>query len=401
MTLLQITNRIPYPLTDGGAIAVYNVTKYMHLAGNKVILASLNTNKHYQEPSVMEEFAEVHTTNIKTDLSLLNAVNNLLFSSIPYNIQRFLSQEFSELLQKLIQKYNPDIIQLEGLHLCLYIHAIQSVSKAPIILRAHNVEFEIWERLAKNEKNLLKKLYLKNLSKKIRKFEIDHINLLDGIIAISSKDAKQFLEWGFKGPITYVPVGVSEKWLSQPLIFEEPIKKIGFLGSLEWLPNVQGLEWFLNNIWLEFHKNFPKIELHIAGRNPSKKVLNWNYPNVKIHGEVPDALKFLQQFSLLIVPLLSGSGMRVKVIESMALGKCIITSNVGAEGIEIENKKNILIADTPQEWLNMLNLAVQNMNIIKEIGFNARSFVKEHYQWENLVCKMINFYQQFNVLQNA
>lgn len=401
MTLLQITNRIPYPLNDGGAIAIYHVTKYMHLAGVQVVIASLNTNKHYQDPTVMESFAKVYTCGINTDLSVWKAFNNLLFSDIPYNIQRFLSQEFSELLMEVIKKHRPDVIQLEGLHLCLYLDVIKSITDAPVILRAHNVEFEIWQRLAKNEKNPFKKVYLLHLAQKIKKYEIENLNRLDGIIAITSKDAQHFRDLGYKGIMVTVPVGVSEKWLSEEIFFENPVKKIGFLGSLEWLPNVQGLEWFLENIWLPFHKQFPEIQLHIAGKNPIERVKKWKYPQLVLHGEVPDALEYLKSFSIVIVPLLSGSGMRVKIIESMALGKCVLTTSIGTEGIEVSNHENIMIADQPKEWLDELEKLIKNPVLVQEIGEKARDFVKKHYEWSYLIQQMQIFYQQFQKIQNV
>ncbi len=401
MTLLQITNRIPYPLNDGGAIAIYYVSKYMYLAGHQVVIASLNTNKHYQDPSVMNEFAQVYTHDINTDLSIWKALNNLFFSNIPYNIQRFLSQEFSELLIEVTQKHPPDIIQLEGLHLCLYLDLMKSITHVPVILRAHNVEFEIWQRLSQNEKNPLKKVYLNHLSQKIKKYEIQNLNLLDGILSISSKDENHFRKLGYKGPIKTVPVGVSEKWLNQDLFFEEKITQIGFLGSLEWLPNVQGLEWFLDNVWLKFHEQFPDIELHIAGKKPIEKVKKWKYPKVVIHGEVPDALEYLKSFSVVIVPLLSGSGMRVKVIESMALGKCIITTSIGAEGIDVQHYKNIIVANQPSEWLKELENLIKNPTFAIQLGEKAREFVKEHYEWSHLIQEMQNFYQQFKIKENA
>ncbi len=401
MTILQITNRIPYPLTDGGAIAIYHVSKYLHLAGHQVIIASLNTNKHFQDPSVMNNIARIYTTNINTDLSVIKAFNNLLFSDIPYNIQRFLSQEFSALLIKVIQKHQPDIIQLEGLHLCLYIDLLKSMTQAPILLRAHNVEFEIWSRLAKNEKNWFKKIYIYHLAQKIKKYEISNLGRLDGIISMTTKDADQFKRLGFKGPLITVPVGVSEKWLAEALFFEERITKIGFLGSLEWLPNVQGLEWFLEKVWLRFHNDYPQVELHVAGRNPIEKVKNWRYPNVVIYGEVPDAIEYLKSFSIVIVPLLSGSGMRVKIVESMALGKCIVTTSIGAEGIPVNSGENIFIANDAESWQNILKILIQNPNKAMSIGENARNFARHHYEWSFLVKQMLDFYQQLKIKENA
>jgi glycosyltransferase involved in cell wall biosynthesis len=401
MTLLQVTNRVPYPLTDGGAIAIFHVTKHLHLAGYQVIMASLNTQKHFCDPAALKDYATVYTSNINTDISFFSAFNNFLFSELPYNIQRFLSEDFSKLLINVVRAHQPDIIQLEGLPLCLYVDLLKSITKAPIILRAHNVEFEIWQRLAQNEKNIFKKFYLKHLAKRLKKYEIKSIQDLDGIIAISSKDAENFRKLGYRGPIITVPVGVSEKWLNKNMFFEEKITKIGYLGSLEWLPNVQGLEWFLQNIWSEFNKQNPDIQLHIAGKNPLPQVFKWKYPNVVIHGEVPDAVEYLQNFSVVIVPLLSGSGIRLKIVESMALGKCVISTSIGAEGIDIQDNQNIVIANSPVEWIQKLSDLIADAKKAKEIGTYARKFIQAHYRWEYLIQQMQNFYQQFKILENA
>jgi glycosyltransferase involved in cell wall biosynthesis len=136
-------------------------------------------------------------------------------------------------------------------------------------------------------------------------------------------------------------------------------------------------------------------------KNPIEKVKRWRYPQVILHGEVPDALEYLKPFSVVIVPLLSGSGMRVKIIESMALGKCIITSSIGAEGIPVQPNENIFIANNSTEWKKTLENLLQNAILAPTVGKKARAFVMEHYEWSHLIQKMQNFYQQFKIKENA
>jgi len=120
-----------------------------------------------------------------------------------------------------------------------------------------------------------------------------------------------------------------------------------------------------------------------------------------IHGEVPDAVEYLQNFSVVIVPLLSGSGMRLKIVESMALGKCVISTSIGAEGIDIQDNQNIVIANSPVEWIQKLSDLIADAKKAKEIGTYARKFIQTHYRWEYLIQQMQNFYQQFKILENA
>src|SRR6187402_1169399 len=173
LTILQITNRIPYPLNDGGNIATYNITKQLNKFGHKVILASLNTKKHYQDPTVLTNIATVCTTEIDTTITPHGLVRGL-FTKLPYNIERFVSESFKNLLKTLIIEQKPDIIHMEGIYLSIYLDTIKEYSSVPIILRPQNIEHEIWERAAQNEKNVLKKWYFKNLSSKIKQFELEN-----------------------------------------------------------------------------------------------------------------------------------------------------------------------------------------------------------------------------------
>ena len=390
LTILQITNRVPYPLNDGGNIATYNVTKYLNKLGHNVILASLNTKKHFQDSSVLSNIAKVYSINIDTTLSPFGMFIGL-FRSLPYNVSRFISEDFKFLLIKILTEQKPDIIHIEGIYLVVYADIIKKHSSTPIILRSHNIEHEIWERTAQNEKNSLKKWYLKNLSGKIKKFELEKMHQFDAIMAITDKDADFYKYNHYKGKIKTISAGVDLE-LYQPKELQYTKPSICFLGSMEWMPNIQGVEWYLEKVWPSLKKLFPELTLHIAGKNMSTELKNRLIDGVTFHGTIPDAAEFLNQHSIMIVPLLSGGGMRLKIVEAMALKRCIISTSIGAEGIEAENNVDILIANTPEEFITktaaLLNGTINGI----AIGNNGRKLAQEKYSWEKLVQKIENYY---------
>ncbi len=389
-TILQVTNRIPYPLNDGGNMATYNVTKYLHRSGNKMILASLNTKKHYQDPSVLSSVATVFAVKIDTTLSLPGLIKGI-FSTVPYNIKRFISPEFSSTLEKIIKEQKPEIIQLEGIYLAVYIDAIKKISSAPIILRSHNIEYEIWERNARNEKNPLKKWYLKNLSAKIKKFEEDKLHSFDGIIAITERDADFYRKNNFTGKLKAIPAGIDLELYPSTI----PVKmelSLCFIGSMEWMPNVQGIEWYLEEIWPALSANFPGLTFHIAGKGMSEEMKNRKIDGVTFYGMVPDAMAFINKHPVMVVPLLAGGGMRLKIVEAMALGRCVLSTSIGAEGIEAKDNNEIVIADTLQQFIEKTTLLIKGEIDSRDIGERAQRLVREKYSWEKLVKDIEKFY---------
>lgn len=389
LVILQITNRLPYPLNDGGNIATYHVTKYLHRFGHKVILASLNTKKHHQDPSKLSDIAMVYTTDLDTTLTPWGLFTGM-FSKTPYNVERFISEEFSTLLSRIVEKEKPDIIQLEGIYLAVYFEILRKKSSAPIVLRSHNVEYEIWKRTSENEKNILKKIYLRQLSRKIEAFEKTKMHLFDGIIAITDRDREFYQKNSYKGVLRTVPAGVDLE--SLPVSANENGISLCFLGSMEWIPNVQGIDWYLENIWPVIHQKFPSLTLHIAGKNMSPEMKSRKIKGVQFHGMVTDAYAFLNAHSIMIVPLLSGGGMRLKIVEAMALGRCVLSTQIGAEGIDAQNCEEIILADTPEEFISRTEELITGKLNAQTIGYQAQRLVQEKYSWEKLVRGIEKFY---------
>ena len=169
-------------------------------------------------------------------------------------------------------------------------------------------------------------------------------------------------------------------------------KSLSFIGSLDWMPNLEGLTWFLENVWQRVIKKHPNIALHIAGRNTPDEWLKKTIPNVTIHGEVEDAREFITAHPIMIVPLLSGSGMRVKILESMALSRVTITTTLGLEGIDAEADTEVLIADTAEDFVRQISFCMDNADALPQIGTQARAFIEEHFDNKKIAARLLEFY---------
>jgi polysaccharide biosynthesis protein PslH len=390
--VLQICKKTPVPAKDGESIAIRQMTQMLSLEYDVTVLA-MTTPKHNVSDSDNADYVagvKYHFVEVNTDISITGAFLNL-FSSKPYITERFYSEAFEQKLIQILKSDNYDFIQLEGIFPGIYLHVIRKYSNAKVVLRAHNVEHIIWQRMARQSMNGLKKLYLNNiLIPRFADFEKKLSERVEAIVAISPVD-EIFFRQNSSAVIQTVPVGYG--LFPQSSCFSS-VKNIGYLGALDWLPNIEGLQWFLNNVWSKFNAQYPDVTFSVAGRNKLAALDEWNYNNVEIVGEVPVASEFIASNQIMVVPLLSGSGMRIKIIEAMALGKCVVSTSVGAEGIEAESGKHIFLADSADEWLKCLADVVNNPPKALKIGENAQNFIKEFYHIDGLSKKLLQFYSQ-------
>lgn len=399
MKILQLANKIPYPPKDGGAIATLNIAKGLAERGHEVTILGMNTSKHYFDLNLLPESLKnkiiFRDVKIDTGLSIFSGLLNLLFSGYPYNAVRFFNHKFEEALKRILQENEFDIIQLEGLYLMYYIDIIRQNSNARVAFRAHNIEHEIWERSALQERSILKKYYLKVLSKRIKNFKLKILNKYDILIPITKRDENQFLIFGNKMPTIVIPVGTDvEKDISAADEINFP--GVFFIGTLDWFPNQEGLIWFLEQVWPKVIAIVPDITFHVAGRNAPPWLASRlkNSPNTHFYGEIDNAREFIDQNALMIAPLFSGSGMRVKIIEGMARAKAILTTQIGAEGIDVENGRHILIENNDTDFAAQIVELMRNKSRYISIGKNAREFVEHNYDNQKIVQNLEAFYMK-------
>jgi len=280
------------------------------------------------------------------------------------------------------------------LYLVPYIPVIRKHSKAKISIRQHNIEYRIWERLAARAANPLKKWYLSLLTRRLKRFELQHINDYDIVLPISRKDEDDYKQLGCRVPLFLHPFGIDISNL--PFYGYKPPQDISLyhIGAMDWLPNQESVDWLLEQVMPVLRKELPQLKLYLAGRNMPDRYFQLNMENVTVLGEVPDARAFERDKSILVVPLLSGGGVRIKIFQAMAMGKMIITTAVGVEGIEAENGKHILLADTAADFVAAVRRAVNDPPLIVAMGQEARRLIEEQYDRQKLIAGLLERYSQ-------
>lgn len=382
MKILQLCKKFPYPLKDGESVAVTFLAKALNELGCEVTLLAMNTTKHHVNiealPEDFNHYKAIHTVEIDNRLNPFDAFKALVTGK-NYFLSRFESEEYAQKIRTLLQSENYDIIQFETLQTLIYNQPdIFGESQALKVLRSHNVEHEIWERIVNNSGFGLKKWYLNRLMCQLKSFELRENNRVDSLVAITQRDMDYFKKLGYRGQEHVTPIGIDTSHYQTSWASFDKKSTIGFIGSLDWLPNLEGVEWFLSNVF----KHLNDTELHIAGRNTPEHLQKVERQNLIVHGEVESSIDFINQHSIMIVPLFSGSGMRVKILEGLALGRVILTTSIGVEGIPAVDGEHLFIVNTPEEFVEKINFCMQHPDKMKEMGKNGKAFV--HQNFDNL-----------------
>jgi len=394
LKILQITKKFPYPAKDGEVIAIFNAIKGFKALGHHVKTLSLNTNKHYFDvtklPEHIKQLADFEAVEIDTSIKAADAFFNL-FTNKSYNIERFFSYEFEEAITKNLSDEKFDVVYLEGIYLMRYIDVIRQNTNAQVVLRVHNVEYVIWERLARDTPNPLKKLYLNLLVKRLKHFELSHINLADKVIAVSKDDENIFKQNGLKKSSISIPIGYDLTADDTIDFSKEKNNSVCFIGSMDWMPNYEGIQWFLNEVWALVIKQIPTAQFYLAGRSFPDELLNLKQAGVQVLGEIDNAQSFILGNAVFVVPLFAGSGMRVKVIEAMALGRAVVSTTIGAESIHYTNGENILTADDKADFANAIVRLLNDNNLRRQIGIRAQQLIRNQYENKSCCQRMIQF----------
>ena len=366
-------------------------------AGHSVKVLCISTPKQPLElqavPAELMDQTRMEGVFVDTSLNIVDAFTDLITAD-NYNISRFFSPDMDIRLIRLLTEETFDIVQLESLFMTPYIPTLRRYSKARIVLRSHNLEHVIQQRIAIGERNFLKRPYRQFLAKQLERYEMEVLDRVDGVAAISPADAEHFLGHGSSTPIVPIPFGVDlkdypvpeEKAVATPVFFH--------LGSMDWQPNEEGIRWLLNSVWPRVIKKRPQARLDLAGNKMPKDLIDLDIPGVMIQGRVRDAVAYMQKRQVMLVPLFSAGGMRVKIIEGMAMGRTIISTPIGAEGINYTDGKDVLLARTATEFVERILGLIDRPESVRAIGLAAHALVRDQYAEESIARDLIAFYQR-------
>jgi glycosyltransferase involved in cell wall biosynthesis len=374
---------------------VYNTIKGLVKLGHKVTLISIDekklTDRFFDTDAILDKIT-YRSYFVDTSVSMFNAFLNM-FSQTAHIVDRYYDENLEKVLIAELQANKYDVVQFEGLFVTPYLAAVRKHTKAKIIFRAHNIEHQVWFRLAQQKADPFKKIYLLMLAKRIKAYELQQLNSFDGIIVFTDQDKSAISDYNISVPVKVLPISVDlHKYCPDHTKTEFP--SLFFLGSLAWMPNREGIEWFIDNFHAELCDGDLRTRFYLAGNDIPEQFDDYDVPGkIYIQGEVDDALDFVNNKCIMIVPLLSGGGMRVKIVEGMAMQKCIISTSLGAEGIDYKHGHNIIIADSREEFYDAIQRCIADETFCHQVGRNARQLVEQQHNLEGVTDNLIAYYR--------
>jgi polysaccharide biosynthesis protein PslH len=363
--------------------------------GHQVSILALNTKANQDECLPDEDLLgkiNYKAYRIDITITLLQVATNLL-QKTSFNIDRYYDEGFEKLIINEVKTNSFDIIQFEGLLTTLYYDAARKNSNARLIYRAHNIENQLWDRLSQQKIDPFKKSYLKLHARRIKNYELHQLNKFDALLVFTNEDKKTLVNDGITVRIQVLPIGIRlDQYTADHSLTEFP--SLFFLGSLDWLPNREGMEWFLENFHKEIATGELMTKLYVAGNDIPDAFDDYEaLGKIFIQGEVDNALEFVNSKAIMIVPLLTSGGMRVKIVEGMAMQKCIISTSLGAEGINYVDGRDILIANTIEEFYKAIKRCISDEEFCREVGANARTLIEAEYDIHLITEKLVDFYE--------
>tara|TARA_B100000927_G_scaffold290368_1_gene289011 strand:- start:867 stop:2054 length:1188 start_codon:yes stop_codon:yes gene_type:complete len=346
MKVLILSKKQVHPPTDGESMAVYTLGKSLEYAGAEVVWFSLDSSGKSLTGLRYDEEKQGYTMPINT------AVASHFFSyqrKYPLQVRRFYNAEAASSLQEVVGNYEPDIIQIESVFLATYIEGLRKISHAPIILRLHNIEEEIWQNRLAGVRGLHYALYQK-MANDIRRFERVAWSSADLVLPISHADKELVLNNCPEVSTEVIPMGMVVDHIARPNRIMGGGLRLGLIASWDWSPNLEAAKWLLDEIvpQLDVLDNWT---LHLAGRNMPGWLIKRRSKRIHILGEVKSALHFVRSMDVMVMPFKSGGGVRVKVLEALAAGIPCIGTSKAFQGLSVTDNNEVLIAEDAEQFV--------------------------------------------------
>jgi glycosyltransferase involved in cell wall biosynthesis len=254
----------------------------------------------------------------------------------------------------------------------------------PTILFQHNVESSLWERQARHAPNLVLRAVYGLEALKMKRYEREAVETFRHVVAVSEHDRNSMMAMGGAGRITVVPTGVDGRRFREAASTEATDPVVLFLGSMDWEPNIDGVEWMVREIWPRVRAAVPNAVFRIVGRAPDGRITRLAGDSVEVTGSVPSVEPWLAGAMAFVVPLRIGGGTRLKIFEAMSAGRAIVSTTIGAEGLPVEHERNILLADDATTFTDAVIRVLTDADLRRRLGSSALSLAAEH-DWSSVV----------------
>ncbi len=392
MKILFLSPTVPYPLTDGGRIRVYNLLKQI-AQDNEVTLLALETQptdadsiSHIQQYGITVHLVEhLHTLPRVSLSTLLNA----FLRRQPITVARYNVSIYRQKLQELLASESFDIVHYEMFHTAQF----HTESDLPSVLSQQNVDSAIWHRLTDETANIFYKFAYWTQQVAFQRYERVLSPKFDAVTCTSEIDAAIFEKHCPKDIVKIIPNGVDVNHFT-PDSESEDAAHLVYIGSMDWYPNEDAVSFFADEVLPIIRESVQNAKFTIVGGNPSENVQRLaGRDGIVVTGRVPEIRPYFSAASVFVVPLRIGSGTRLKILEALAMGKAVVSTTVGAEGLALKNGEEIMIADEPNHFAEAVIRLLTDPALRKEVGVNGRLRVEQDYDWCNIGRELLTVYE--------
>jgi glycosyltransferase involved in cell wall biosynthesis len=313
-----------------------------------------------------------------------------IFQTAPFAVSKFTHPDVKQAVSTALTDNNFDVA------VCDFLSASLNFPEnlaTPTVLFQHNVETALWERMASTESNPAKRMAYTIEARKMARYERAALRKFHHVVAVSDHDREQMLKMNHSCSISVVPTGVdTQKYAVAPPAQAEP-PRIVFLGSMDWEPNIDAVIYFCQEIFPRVRAEFPTALFQIVGRNPHARVKQLASDSVQVTGTVPSVAEYLRDATLVVVPLRIGGGTRLKIFEAMATGKAIISTSIGAEGLDVKNGRDLILADEASAFGEAIVLLLKDAGLRRQYE-QAAAQLAAQYDWSKIVQRFVEALQE-------
>lgn len=393
-----------HPLDTGGKLRTFHLLRELNQQHHVTFLALCEPDT---PPDIKQQAAAycrhalwvMWTAPRKGSLAFYAALGRNVFSSLPYVLARYRSENMQAEVQEEDNPARHDVIVCDFLTPAVNLFPVSRTQPRPrlkVLLFQHNVEAQIWERLWQQQCHPLQRWYFRLQWQRLRAWEQRLCARCDGVVAVSDTDAARFRQdYGLTNVLGSVPTGVDVDYFAQ--IPPHPLPgRIAFLGSMDWLPNVDAVQWWLEAIWPRVKQRCPGASFCIIGRHPPPAIASWPQRDASVHvtGTVPDVRPHLAQAQVMVVPLRAGGGTRIKIYEAMAAGLPVVSTRIGAEGLPLPEGETILLADAPEEFAAAVADLLEQAERRARLAAAGRQWVRRYASWTQAARRLADYVEQ-------
>jgi len=344
------------PLDTGGKLRTYNILRHLATAHELTYLSYYGgqRDEDYEREITRHLPGSVPLCTVSAGSTRFARYLDFLRRAMwraPYTVSRFTAPEVQNILRNWIPQRWFDVA------VCDFLHSTLNFPKrlaTPTALFQHNVETLLWKRRVEFETKWVDRIVSKFELAKMMRYEPQQIRRFHHVIAVSESDRQAMCSMVDSSHISVVPTGVDlSKYQYDPdLRPGRPL--VVFVGSMDWQPNIDGVEFFCQQIWQQVLAKIPDAHFRVVGRDPHPRVQTLRSESVEITGTVPSVVDHLREAAVVVVPLRIGGGTRIKIYEGMAMGKATVSTKVGAEGLDVQHGRDILLVDHPSDFANAI-----------------------------------------------